>query len=263
MKKVILLVLIIGLAAGVILVKNQQDIRSKATSTTGSGWPKDPIPSDGQTGVSLSPDFSWKYETDAYPGCNTAGSYANVYLWDCAAHNDSCLVGFGGRSSDTTSVYEIPATVIHPYSSPGVLDYNRLVAPLTPNKQYWWYVTPKACGVLHFEENKAWTFTTGAPASVGVCQKVISSKDLSAIKIGDTVTFTGFGNLTNPAADDSIDKIKFIILKDGVEASNTDVTTTADSAGVWKATKDFTITAAGSYSVQIKAHWKSKDQWLL
>ncbi len=102
------------------------------------------------------------------------------------------------------------------------------------------------------------------PTPAGACQRVTASKDLSTIKIGDTVTFTGFGTLSNPPSSDSIDKINFIISKDGAEASNTEVATTLDSAGVWKATKDFPITSPGSYSVRIRVHWlgTNKDVWL-
>ncbi|MBI3887834.1 hypothetical protein HY310_02090 [Candidatus Microgenomates bacterium] len=97
---------------------------------------------------------------------------------------------------------------------------------------------------------------------VAACQKVAANKELTKIKVGDTVTFTGFGTLTNPATGDSIDKIEFTILKDGVTAVTQEVNTTLDSAGMWKAVFDYNIISAGTYTVKIRVHWLSKNVWL-
>ena len=149
--------------AVLLVVFSSNPIVSKA-GTLGSGWPQNPTPSDGQTNVSLTPTFSWTYETpdNSSSSCNPSGSYANLYLWSCSAHNDSCLVGFASKQSNTQSIYDIAASEVHPYTSPGHPDYSQSFTFLS-NTQYWWYVTPKACGLLHFEENKAWTFRTLTP----------------------------------------------------------------------------------------------------
>lgn len=107
---------------------------------------------------------------------------------------------------------------------------------------------------------------TYAPAPAAACQRVLADKDLTAIKIGDTVKFTGFGILTNPAAGDAIDKIKFILTRDGTPVSSTDVNTLVDSVSgsttAWVATQSATISDSGSYSMQIKVHRASNDTWL-
>ncbi len=98
------------------------------------------------------------------------------------------------------------------------------------------------------------------PTPIGACQKVTPSKDLKTVKIGDKVTFTGYGTVTNPGSSDSIDQIEFTILKDSVQAVKQVVNTTLDTAGVWKATLDYTVSAAGSFSVQIRVH-QSNGNW--
>ncbi|MCL4398071.1 hypothetical protein M1403_03565 [Patescibacteria group bacterium] len=106
------------------------------------------------------------------------------------------------------------------------------------------------------------------PAVTAACQNVQADKDLSTLKVGDTVTFTGRGTLTNnQTAGSAIDKIKFIVLKDGTEVLNTDVNTTQETGAndvvqTWKASQAYTITAAGTYSVRIKVHWNTQDIWL-
>lgn len=110
------------------------------------------------------------------------------------------------------------------------------------------------------------TYTYSPPPPVAACQRVITDKNLSSIKVGDTVKFTGFGSITNPATGDSIDKIKFILIKDGAVVSSTDVNTTLDSMSettkTWAATQSATISDGGSYSMQIQTHRASDNSWL-
>lgn len=253
------LVLVVGLVVGVMLVPKQQDIRSKAVRTLGSGWTKNPNPADGATGVSLSPTFAWEFETpdNSSSTCNPVGSYSTVYLWDCALHNDSCLFGFGSKPSDTQSVYSLSATEIHPYLEPGKPDYSKTIAPLKPNKQYWWHSVSKTCGLFHFEENRFWTFTTASEATAA-CQLVSADKNLATTKINDVITFTGRGVTSSDT--EIIDKINFIISKDSVEVSNTEEAAAKDGTS-WKAIKAFTVTTPGSYRVRIRVHWKNQNVW--
>lgn len=95
--------------------------------------------------------------------------------------------------------------------------------------------------------------------STAACQMVSSDPaDLSKAKINDTITFTGRGVTSSDT--EIIDKINFIISKDGTEVSNTEDTATKDGA-TWKGTKTFKVTGSGSYSVRIRVHWKNQDVW--
>lgn len=271
----------ITLAVGVYLVlkPQSQSVTSKAATSCIQKWPADPasgcgkstqFPKQGETNVSLTPNFHWDYGYDATctesSGCSTY--YANVYLWkgNCPTGQEAC-----GDSNLVASCNLPTRSSIYKDALFSCFKQWRdgpFLQTLEPNTTYTWRPAPGGDNLVHAEQNWNYTFTTGVtpppapPVSVATCQKVIASKDLSIIKIGDTVTFTGYGNLTNPPAGDSIDKINFIILKDGVSVSNTEVNTTVESLGVWKATKDFTVTAAGSYSVRIRVHWLSKNVWL-
>ncbi len=273
---VIFAVLIVTLLVGVYLVKKpqSQSVTSKAATTSCiQKWPADPntecgkstqSPKQGEINVSLTPGFHWDY--GGYPsgsctsssGCNTY--YANIYLWK-GSMVDSNLIAVCGRGTSNTIIKDAPFSCFKTQNGNGPL-----LTTLEPGTTYWWRPAPGGDNLVHAEQDWNYTFTTGAavtpPPSVATCQRVIVSKDLSTIKIGDTVTFTGYGNMTNPPAGDAIDKINFIILKDGVSVSNTEVNTILESAGVWKATKDFTVTSAGSYSVRIRVHWLSKNSWL-
>lgn len=119
---------------------------------------------------------------------------------------------------------------------------------------------------------KTLTFSSLPPEATGACQMVSASSavDLSKAKPGDTVTFTGWGSLTSDVpADDSIDKINFIVSRDGKEDFNKTVDTTLDTVKTtstlkyWQGKTDYTIPSAASYTVVIKVHWKNKDKWLL
>lgn len=96
------------------------------------------------------------------------------------------------------------------------------------------------------------------------CQMVSADKDLTAIKIDDTVTFTGYG--VTSAETEVVDKINFIISRDGTEVSNTEVAAARDatkdsafSGKAWKAGQTYKVTTAGTYAVRIRAHWKDHD----
>ncbi|MDO8515148.1 MAG: hypothetical protein Q7S14_01485, partial [bacterium] len=97
------------------------------------------------------------------------------------------------------------------------------------------------------------------------CAQVVADKTLSTLKLNDVVTFTGYGWVDKTA--DSIDQINFIISKDGVEVSNTNVAAvraaSRDVAGqyYYSAVKAYTISSVGSYSVKIRAHWVGGNIW--
>ena len=90
---------------------------------------------------------------------------------------------------------------------------------------------------------------------------VSADKDLTKIQIGDTVTFSGWGQVS--ADSDKIDKINFIILKDAgaLAGGNTTVDAVRDTAKdsgtlkAYKATQTFKVTDPGKYDVRIRAHW--------
>lgn len=105
--------------------------------------------------------------------------------------------------------------------------------------------------------------TCGAISSptTAVCQLVSPDKDLTKIKIGDTITFSGWGQVSSDK--DKIDKINFIILKDGQPLTGGDTTvdtvrdTSKDSGTLmsYKGTQTFKITDPGKYDIRIRTHW--------
>lgn len=99
------------------------------------------------------------------------------------------------------------------------------------------------------------------------CQMVSADKDLASVKIGDVVTFTGYG-ITSDAVE-QIDKVNFIIstpsgmLSDTTVAAVRDMTKDTSSGGkAWKGVLPFTVPGPGNYSVKIKVHWVSRNQWM-
>ncbi len=228
--------------------KTDQQINSCSQS-----WPRNPTPRDGATNVSLSPTFSW--DQDVGSG---GGYYANVYIWDCPSGNDSCLIGFGGRESETRRITEIPLNEIHPYYAPNKPDYNRSLT-LMPNKQYWWYVTPGVCRVVHFEENKRWTFTTSTsaptptatPTPAAQCQRIKVYKggtvisDLTTLRTGDQVELAVVGTNATKA------RIR-------VNGGSWNETSTKNSAGEY--TVAFTIPVA-TFNFTIEAEVFQSGLW--
>ena len=139
-------------------------------------------------------------------------------------------------------------------------------APATPSSGQTWTIKATAkdeLGQVAANSNCTTTFSY-SPAPVAVCKKVEADKDLSTIKIGDVVTFSGYGNIVG---NDILDKVNFRILKDGLEIDNKTVAAILDplSAGttkVYKGTTQYTVISSGSYSVIIKVHQKNADRWL-
>lgn len=110
------------------------------------------------------------------------------------------------------------------------------------------------------------TLTYTPQLAGAACQQVVADKTLTTLKIGDTVTFTGYGSLGTDQGD-SIDQIEFTFRKDNAVISTDTVATTRDTskdAGnlkYWKAVKSYTISQPGSYSVTIRVHWKNQNVW--
>lgn len=266
-----LLILLTGLGVGTWLVQRQQsqNPQSKAAGCVFL-WPADPNsacgkatqkPAEGATDVSLTPDFHWDYggyrpgETGCVQpsGCSAYG--AQVYLSEGSTYSASTIVAvcnLGGASS-TTPIKDAP------WSCFGL-------SALKPNTNYSWVPTPYFDGTVHAEQSWTYHFKTGSPAGTASCQRVLADKDLTKVKVNDTITFTGYG--VSSAETEVIDKINFIIAKDGSEVSSTEEAATRDttkdaefSGKAWKATKSYTVTANGSYSVRIRVHWKNQDSW--
>ena len=291
-------ILAAGLIAGIFLVRQSQDIRSKATGCD-SRWPADPgttcgrttqFPAQGTASVSLTPDFHWDYG-----GYRTEDNGQCVQPTGCGTYAVSVYLTEGSPTGQAFARADIPAGTTPvkdaAFSSFKACDYGNVwpndpatchtdrqpnIPPLKPNTTYYWKVTPFFDGVVHAEQTWNYNFTTGSPAPtpppippptppppapIAACQRVSADKDLATIKIGDTVTFTGSGIITNPGTDDAIDKIQFIVMNGTTIASDTTVDTVADGAGVWKATQSFTVKDPGSYSVQIKVHSKKDNTW--
>ncbi len=102
------------------------------------------------------------------------------------------------------------------------------------------------------------------------CQMVAADKDLSALKVGDVVTFSGWGITSDNI--EQIDKVRFIIsntasggavLSDTTVAASRDTSKDTSFGGkAWKGVQAYTIPGPGNYSVSIMAHWVSKNQWM-
>jgi hypothetical protein len=94
---------------------------------------------------------------------------------------------------------------------------------------------------------------------------VVADKALSALKPGDTVTFTGYGWVS--AAADTIDLINFVITRNGVEVVDTNVAAVRapekDIANeyFYKANYSYVVPSAGSYQVTVRAHWVQGNVW--
>lgn len=285
---VLLLFLTVGIGVGVYFgVNRNQDIRSKAAGCTGL-WPADPndacakavqVPAQNAPDVSLTPDFHWVYEGCAAPSGCTSYS-ASVFL----------VEGSSYVSNKPFARADVPANVAPNWGNSSVPVYDAkfsdfkmcdygVVWPndpdtchtdrqpqlttLKPGTTYWWRVTPYFEGTVHAEQTWNYTFSTkAAPSPLAACQKVTASKDLDKIKIGDTVTFTGYGTITNPAAGDSIDKVEFTILKDGTQVLKQTVDTIKNVTGDWEGSLGYNVTLSGSYSVKIRVHRQSTDTWL-
>lgn len=281
---VVLAVLAVGLVFGVNLVQKRQsqDIRSKAASNCSMRWPADPATSCGQstqkpaqnaTGIGLTPDFHWDYEDCVSPsGCSAYA--ASIYLTEGSASNSPfarCDVSGSAVLKDC------------PFSSfklcSGDADCHTegqaALTTLKPETDYYWSATPYFDGTVHAEQKWVYHFKTGPTTSVtpvAACQMVSADKDLTTIKTGDVVNFTGYGSLSSGSDADSIDKIEFTITKDGVAQNipnpivNTVRAPEKDQGTVkfWKATKSFPVALAGSYSVKIRVHWtgpNNTDIW--
>lgn len=259
-------VLAAGLALGVFLVSRQQsqDIRSKAAGCD-MRWPAKPgtacanklSPAMDATNVSLTPDFIWDYggyrdgeNGDCVEPSGCTGYYANVIVWE--------------GSDKGTEVMRCGAVIDSngnpPKSCNWVSFYHN--EPLKPNTDYWWRVEPGSKETSsHADQTWDYHFKTGGEttAPTASCQNVTADKDLSSVKIGDTVTFTGKGTVTD--STDSIDEINFIILNGTTSVFNDNAPATLDSGNTYKATKSITINSAGSYSVRIRVHQKTADKW--
>lgn len=111
------------------------------------------------------------------------------------------------------------------------------------------------------------TLTYSPQIAAAACQQVTPSKSLDQIKMGDTVTFTGYGSLGTDVGD-SIDQVEFTLIKDNAVVSTDPVNTVrapekdAGNLKFWKATKDYTISQPGSYNVKIRIHWKNQNTWV-
>lgn len=280
--------LLAGLGASLFLVRRQpgeQDIRSKAAGCD-ARWPAKPdtacgtstqLPAQAATNVSLTPDFHWDYggyRPEDNGQCvqpSSCGTYAvSIYLME----------GSGGAKPFARADAATQATPVKdmPFSAFRKCDYGNVfpndpdtchtdgqpaVGQLKPGTSYYWRVTPYFDNIVHAEHNWNYNFTTGS--TTAACQMVSADKDLSSIKIDDTVTFSGWGMVS--ADTEKIDKINFIISKDGAAVSDTTVDTVRDTdkdSGTnraWKGTQTFKVTEPGVYSVRIRVHWQSADQW--
>ncbi|MBI4099568.1 hypothetical protein HY440_01025 [Candidatus Microgenomates bacterium] len=251
-----LVVLVGGLAVGLILVRQQQDVRSRAEAfCSNARWWADPNsacgkatqkPSEGATSVSLTPDFHWDY------GGYRTGETGCVEPSGCSSYGVAVYLAEGNYSDSS-----IIATCNLPTSSSPIKDapfscFNH--APLKPNTSYSWAVTPYYGGIVHAENTWKAHFTTGTN-DTATCQNVTTDKDLSALKLNDVVTFTGRGS-TSVAAD-KIDKINFII--SGAQSISTESATVLDTGTTWKATYALTINPLGTYNVRIRTHWLKAD----
>jgi hypothetical protein len=114
--------------------------------------------------------------------------------------------------------------------------------------------------------SKTLTYT---PEISAACQMVTADKDLSNLRIGDTIKFTGYGSLTADPAADAIDKIGFRVYKNNnlvLEQIMDTVRAPEKDTGrqkFWKAEYSYYLSGAGSYSVKIRVHWKSRDIWMM
>lgn len=100
------------------------------------------------------------------------------------------------------------------------------------------------------------TGCSAPPPSNASCQRVTADKDLTGLKLNDTVTFTGFG-ATSSAAE-KIDQINFIISTPSGEVSNTNVTPSFDGS-LWKAIQSLVVRFNDAYTVRIRVHWLKAD----
>ncbi len=107
------------------------------------------------------------------------------------------------------------------------------------------------------------TGCNASPPVTASCQMVSADKDLTKVKIGDTVKFTGYGSVSSDT--DKIDKIAFILTKDGTPGPDSAVDAIRapdkDSGNTkfYVATQSAQISAVGSYSMRIKVHWLHAD----
>lgn len=279
---------IIGLVASLFLVRQQQDIRSKAASSCDMRWParadtacgqSTQSPAQGAANIDLSPSFSWDYggyrtedngQCVQLSGCSTYS--ASVFLWDADPASNKAIA-----RCDTPTQATPPKTV--QFSCLKKCDYGNVfpndpntchtdgqpdIGPLKSGTKYWWTVTPYFDGTVHAEQTWNYNFTTGSTNAA--CQMVSPDKDLTKIQIGDTVKFTGYGSVSS--ASEKIDKIRFILTKDNAEITNDPLDTVRaadkDSGGsqFYVATKSAQINSAGSYKMRIQVHWQSADKWL-
>lgn len=256
------LVLVVGLVAGLILVKQQQDIRSKAyTSPSGSAC--------GLVNVVVSEQScpSATYST-TYTLSSLDGKVHSVYY---LKRTDYCLEPQGEPkpgggvwctqgNQDSYQTVTVPASgsvvvTISRSSTSGQacgsfqLDLEIQTIDGQSCKASFWGFCPtgatcpqtvacnETCDATHLcpanltcdatskkcRKASCLTETTcTCPTPTAVCQKVVADKDLSTVQNGDTVTFTGYGTLGVGDNTDSIDKIKFTIFKDGIQMVATD-----------------------------------------
>ncbi len=298
-----LVVLLLGLGVGTVLVQRQQDIRSKATGGTCSNdvYPYPINPTHQQTGVSTTPTFQWKYfepdKPDLQECTDQTGFHASIYVSSCATKGQdgfrtvdpksgpACKLG---QKIDDNSYPVIPDdctllifcstgkrdgqpwTEIKPEScfwyksgSTTDVDYSKPLStnPLSSGSEYWWSVTPGHGDSVHACNGEAWRFTTSSTSAS--CQMVSADKDLTNVKIGDTVKFTGYGSVSSDT--DKIDKITFILTKDGTPGPDNPIDAVAahdkdsGSSKFYVATQSAQITTVGSYSMRIKVHWLHSD----
>lgn len=278
--------LLVGLAAGIYLVREPQIFRGKATGCD-MRWPAKPdtacgqstqSPVEGTTITSLTPNFHWDYggyrtedngQCVQPSGCTTYS--VSIYLTEGSSSQPFARANSPNSSSpvkdlsfsdfktcDYGHIFPNDPNTCHTDGQPAI-------SALKPNTSYTWFVTPFFDGTVHAEQTWSYHFKTPA-APTAACQMVLADKDLTKINIGDTVKFTGFGSVSS--ATEKIDKIEFVLLKDGSPVS--DATASAQRAPdrdsgtnqFYVATQSAKIDAAGSYSMKIKVHWQSADQWL-
>lgn len=279
-----------GLVAGVVLIQRQQsqDIRSKATGggdlncyvKWASNCDGSLSPANGSTTSNLHPHFHWVYGGEDGSACSpTLDS-----KWDCAGYGARVVLYEGSNQIGAS-----PADIVGPanYGTlfnletgnlqmsawarangyTGTTNEPNYLSDLKPATTYTWHVDvryrPKTgctnCGDDVHPGGPTWTFTTPPAASVASCQNVTADKNLSAIAIGDTVTFTGKGTVSS--SSDQIDLINFIILNGTTTVFNDNVPAVLDSGNAYKATKSIAITDPGTYTVRIRVHQKGSNQW--
>lgn len=194
--------LLVGLGAGVYLVRQQQDIRSKATGTCDMRWPADPgttcgqttqSPAQGAQNVSLTPSFHWDYggyrtgETSCVQpsGCGTYG--ATLYLAE-GGYSDNSIIASCSLPAGASPIKDAPFSCLRVWRDGPAL------SPLKPSTAYSWRITPYFDGVVHAEQTWNYTFTTGAgtpPPTLTVdCVSLTTNADLNNLQIGTLYNFT-------------------------------------------------------------------------